>query len=72
MNLTFASFLILRLAQDIFLSLSAVSTSGFWLARLLQEDESVPGTTDGIMLMGILIVLIIVIPIFWTRRKWMR
>ena len=53
-------------------SLLAVSKSGFRLARLLQEDESVPGTTDAIMLMGILIVLIIVIPILWTRRKWMR
>lgn len=42
------------------------------LARLFQEDETVPGTTEGILLMGILIVLIIVIPIVWTRRRWMR
>jgi hypothetical protein len=54
------------------LSLSAVPKSGLWLTRLFQEGESVPGTTDGILLMGILIVLIIVLPIVWTRRKWMR
>jgi len=60
MNLAFPSFLV------------AISQSGLKLARLLQEDETVPGTTDGIMLMGIFIVLVIVIPIVWTRRKWMR
>jgi hypothetical protein len=49
-----------------------VSKNGLWLTRLFQEGESVPGTTDGILLMGILIVLIIVLPIVWTRRKWMR
>lgn len=53
-------------------SLLAVSKSGFSLAALLQEDETVPGTTDAIMLMGILIVLTIVVPIIWTRRRWMR
>jgi hypothetical protein len=42
------------------------------LVNVLLEDKTVPGTTDGIMLMGILIVLIIVVPIVWTRRKWMR
>lgn len=62
----------LPLASPLTLSLSAVSKSGFWLTRLFQEGESVPGTTDGILLMGILIVLIIVVPIVWTRRKWMR
>lgn len=53
------------------LNLSAVSKSGLTLARLFQEGESVPGTTDAILLMGILIVLLIVIPIVWTHRNWM-
>jgi hypothetical protein len=52
-------------------NLSAVSKSGLTLTRLFQEGESVPGTTDGILLMGILIVLLIIIPILWTRRNWM-
>lgn len=39
---------------------------------LFQEGESVTGSTTSILLMGILIVLIIVIPIVLTRRKWMR
>jgi hypothetical protein len=64
MNLTFASFLASNLP--------AVFKSGFRLAHLLQEDKTVPGTTDGIMLMGILIMLTIVIPIVWTRRRWVR
>jgi hypothetical protein len=62
----------LPLASFLTFGLSAVSRSGLWLTRLFQEGESVPGTTDGILLMGILIVLIIVLPIVWTRRKWMR
>lgn len=53
-------------------SLPAVSKSGLTLTRLFQEGESVPGTTDAILLMGILIVLLIVIPILWTRRNWTR
>lgn len=53
------------------LNLPAVSKSGLTLARLFQEGESVPGTTDAILLMGILIVLLIVIPIVWTHRNWM-
>jgi hypothetical protein len=59
-------------ASPLTLSLTALPKSGFWLTRLFQEGESVPGTTDGILLMGIIIVLIIVLPIVWTRRKWMR
>lgn len=51
--------------------LIALSKGGLF-TRLLEGDQTVPGTTDGIMLMGILIVLIIVIPIVVTRRKWMR
>ena len=47
------------------------SKSGLSLALLLQEGD-VPGSTDGILLMGIFIVLIVIIPIVWTRRKWMR
>ncbi len=42
------------------------------LSHLLQEDKTVPGTTDGILLMGILIVLLVVLPIVWTRREWMK
>lgn len=72
MSSPLASFLILRLAQDTAFGLPAVSKSGHTLARLFQEGESVPGSTDFILLMGILIVLLIVIPIVWTRRQWMR
>ena len=53
-------------------NLSAVLKSGLSLTRLFQEGESVPGSTDGILLMGILIVILIILPIVWTRRKWMR
>lgn len=63
---------LLRFAPPLTLNLSALPKSGLWLTRLFQEGESVPGTTDGILLMGIVIVLLIVIPIVWTRRKWMR
>ena len=35
-------------------------------------DLTVPGTTDGVLFMGILIVSIIIIPIISTRRRWMR
>ncbi len=75
---SFIFYLIFRLAQDSASNLLAVSRKGLLapalpaLTRLFQDDESVPGTTEGILLMGILIVLIIVIPIVWTRRKWMR
>jgi len=72
MQLPLASILILRLAQDTAFDLFAVSKSGLTLTRLFQEGESVPGTTDGILLMGIFIVLLVVIPIVWTRRRWMR
>jgi len=78
MSSPLASILILRLAppsgtsQDTAFGLFAVSKSGLSLTRLFQEGESVPGSTDFILLMGILIVLLIVIPIVWTRRQWMR
>ena len=60
------------LASILTFSLPAVSKSGLTLARLFQGGESVPGTTDSILLMGILIVLLVVIPIVWTRRKWIK
>jgi hypothetical protein len=60
------------LASILTFSLSAISESGLTLTRLFQDGESVPGTTDAILLMGIFIVLLVVIPIVWTRRKWMR
>lgn len=46
--------------------------NGFAVSGLLQEGESVPGSTTSILFMGIFIVLIIIVPIVWTRRKWMR
>ena len=52
--------------------MSALPKGGGALTSLFQEGESVPGSTTSILLMGILIVLIIVIPIIWTRRHWMR
>ena len=60
------------LASILTFSLPAVSKSGLTLTHLFQGGESVPGTTDSILLMGILIVLLVVIPIVWTRRKWMK
>ena len=52
-------------------SLLATFPAGLF-PRFLTEDKTVPGTTEGILLMGIVIVLIIIIPIIVTRRKWMR
>ena len=60
------------LASFLPLGLLPVSKGGAVLERLLQEGDTVPGTTDGILAMGIFIVLVIVIPIVWTRRRWMR
>jgi len=51
--------------------LYSVTKSGLSLLPLLQEGD-VPGSTDGILLMGIFIVMIVLVPIVWTRRKWMR
>jgi len=39
---------------------------------LFQDGETIPGGTETILLMGVLIVLIIVIPIVLERRRWMR
>jgi hypothetical protein len=36
------------------------------------DDESEIGSTDGIVIMGILIVLIVSIPIATRRKYWMR
>ncbi|MEW5940161.1 MAG: hypothetical protein AB1750_10890 [Chloroflexota bacterium] len=58
-------------ASDSALGLLAVFP-GHLLPRLFRDDETVPGTTEGIVMMGVLIVLIIVVPIVWTRRRWMR
>lgn len=69
------------LAEDLTMNLLAslptfvvysVTKSGLSLLPLFQEGETVPGSTDSILLMGILIVLIVVVPIVWSRRKWMR
>ncbi len=63
--------------DDFFASLP---TPGLFAARLSRffsqffvgGDESVPGSTDGVLLMGVLIVLIILLPIIIERRRWMR
>jgi hypothetical protein len=36
------------------------------------EDQSEIGSTDGIVVMGVIIVLIVSIPILARRRQWMR
>lgn len=51
-------------------SLLAVSKGGS--LSLAGGDKTVPGSTEGIMMMGILIVLIIILPIAATRRKWVK
>lgn len=40
-------------------------------ATPVQEDLSRIGSTDGIVVMGFFIVLIIVIPIFLRRKSWL-
>ena len=35
------------------------------------DDISEIGSTDGIVIMGFLIALIIIIPILWHRKAWM-
>lgn len=37
-----------------------------------EEDRSVVGSTDGIAVMGVVIVLIILIPVLVHRRSWMQ
>lgn len=41
-------------------------------AQPLEDDQSVMGSTDGIVAMGGIIVLIILIPIVVQRKSWMR
>ena len=60
------------LASPLTSILRLASTSSPALSRLFQDDETVPGATEGILMLGILIVLIIIVPIIWERRKWMR
>lgn len=36
------------------------------------EDQSEIGSTDGIVIVGGVIVMIVVLPIFLRRREWMR
>ncbi len=36
---------------------------------LPQSDRTVPGTTEGILIMGLLIVVIILVPVLWRRRR---
>jgi len=35
----------------------------------IEEDISVIGSTDGIMLMGIIISLIVIVPVLFRRKK---
>ena len=35
------------------------------------DDLSEIGSTDGILIMGFLIALIVVVPILWRRKAWM-
>lgn len=37
-----------------------------------QKDRSEIGSTDGIVVMGVVIVLIVVVPILVHRRHWIR
>lgn len=37
-----------------------------------QEDKSEIGSTDGIVVMGVVIVLIVAVPIIVRRKHWMR
>lgn len=44
-----------------------------FLSAFFQDiDQTVPGTTETILLLGVVIVLIIVVPIVVARRRWMR
>ena len=52
--------------------LLTASFNRFLSAWFQDGDQTVPGTTDGVLFMGILIVLIIVVPIVVRRRRWMR
>ena len=36
------------------------------------DGITVNGSTDGILIAGILILLIILIPVIWMRRRWDR
>jgi hypothetical protein len=38
----------------------------------VEEDKSVVGSTDGIVIMGGIITLIVIIPILARRKAWMR
>jgi len=59
-------------------SLSLINTTGaaFLLQTTptpqLEEDKSEVGSTDGIVIMGGIITLIVIIPILARRKAWMR
>lgn len=59
-------------------SLSLVNTTGAALlfqttpTPQLEEDKSVVGSTDGIVIMGGIITLIVITPILARRKAWMR
>jgi len=50
----------------------AASFGRFLSAWFQDGDQTVNGSTDAVMIMGVIIVLIIVIPIVVTRRRWMQ
>lgn len=57
-------------------SLAASDTSaGFFLQTTSTpqpEDKSEIGSTDGIVVMGVIIVLIVAVPILVRRKHWMK
>lgn len=52
--------------------LVATSIGRFFSAWFQDGDQTVPGTTDFVLLMGVIIMLIIILPIVANRRRWMR
>ncbi|MBV6396564.1 MAG: hypothetical protein HFACDABA_02162 [Anaerolineales bacterium] len=50
----------------------AASLGRFLFARFQNGDQTVAGSTDAVVTMGVIIVLIVVIPIVVARRRWMR
>lgn len=43
--------------------------SGF-LPRAPFQDIITDGSTEGILIAGVILLLIILVPIAWTRRRW--
>jgi len=70
-------FLVLALSADKFSSIPKTSATFGAAAFFVQtsptpqgEDVSEIGSTDGIVLMGVVIVMIVVVPILLRRKTW--